>query len=89
MFQSSNGDAPDRFDVLCDRLEAISATDVPDRSCSFALVFGDSGIEWYPTFAEAARNGRERFEPESYAIGDPTAQPEYVPMVFVRAPIAD
>jgi hypothetical protein len=88
MFQSNGGEMPDLFDRLCDRLDMLSSSDVADNSRPFALVYGESHIEWFVSFKDAARSARDRFDPETYAIGSPVAPPEYVPMVFVHQAVA-
>jgi hypothetical protein len=84
-----SSETPNLFDVLCDRLEALSPKHIADTAKPFALVYGESALEWFASFAEAAKSARARFEPETYAIGNPIAEPDYVPMVFVRQPLSD
>jgi hypothetical protein len=88
MSQMPSDPASDLFDRLCDRLEALKGADAPDRRRTVALVHGEASVDWFASFADAARHAREHLAPETYAIGDPTAEPDYVPMVFVRQPMA-
>jgi hypothetical protein len=89
MVTPDNNEASDLFDVLCERVEALSPTDVQDFAKPFALVFGESSFEWFGSFAEAAVSARQRFAPETYVISNPLAEPDYVPMVFVQQPFAN
>ena len=76
------------FDRQCEALNALSPGDIPDRTKPFAVVHSERPVAWFASFPDAGAFARVRFEPETYAIGDPSAGPDFLPMFFVQKPIA-
>lgn len=74
------------FDRECAALNTLTARDIPDRSRPYALVRGGRPVSWFATLEQASRHARAHFAPETYAIGDPSAQPDYLPMFMVTHP---
>ena len=75
------------FNRQCDVLNALTLKDIPDRSKPFVVVHGERAVAWFANFGDAGRYARGQFEPESYAIGDPSAEPDFLPMFFVQQPL--
>lgn len=76
------------FELVCERLNALKSADVPDRSTPFAVVYGEQSISWFEDFQAASVYARQHFEPETYAIGNPSLGPDFLPMFFVQKPLA-
>ncbi len=75
------------FDRQCNVLNMLIASDIPDRTRPFVVVHGESPVAWFATFSDAGAFARDKFEPETYAIGDPSAAPDFLPMFFVQQPL--
>ena len=71
------------FDRQCDVLNALTVSDIPDQTRPFAVVHSESPVAWFATFPDAGECARAQFEPDTYAIGDPSAAPDFLPMFFV------
>ncbi len=76
------------FDRECAALNALSKADVPSGKGPYAVVRDEKPVAWFPTLSDASRYARERFAPETYAIGNPAADPDYLPMFIVTHPFA-
>jgi hypothetical protein len=76
------------FDRQCDALNALTNADIPDTAKPFAVIHGEKPVAWFANFIEAGHFARTRFEPETYAIGNPLAETDFLPMFFVRQPLA-
>jgi hypothetical protein len=76
------------FDSACEALNALTPQDVPDQARPFAVVHGTTPVAWFASFPEAGVFARARFAPETYAIGNPLAEPDFLPMFFVQQPLA-
>jgi hypothetical protein len=81
-------EANDIFDRECAALNALTQADVPVGKGPYAVVRDEKPVEWFPSLSAASRYARERFAPETYAIGNPSAQPDYLPMFIVTHPFA-
>ena len=76
------------FDRQCEALNALGVADIPDRTKPFAVVHSERPVAWFASFPDAGAYARSRFKPETYAIGDPSAGPDFLPMFFMHKPIA-
>jgi hypothetical protein len=76
------------FDRECEALNALTFADVPDRATPYAVVHGTHPVGWFASFADANRYARQRFEPETYAIGNPLNGPDFLPVLIVTHPMA-
>lgn len=80
-------EAEEAFDFVCERLNALNGADIPNHAAPFALVHGKQPVEWFSDFQAATTFGRQHFEPETYAIGNPSSEPDFLPMFFVQKPL--
>jgi hypothetical protein len=76
------------FDRVCQALNALRPVDIPDPSHPFAVVYDGTPVAWFEDFQAASIYARTHFMPDTYAIGDPSAGPDFLPMFFVRQPFA-
>jgi hypothetical protein len=75
------------FDIVCDRLNSLKITDIPNPAAPFAVVHSEQPIAWFADFKAASSFARKHFEPETYAIGNPSSGPDFLPMFFVQKPL--
>jgi hypothetical protein len=78
----------DVFSRQCAALDALTPADVPNLRAPYVVIHEERPIGWFETFAEASAFGRTRYAPETYAIGNPAAAPDYLPMFIVKHPMA-
>lgn len=81
-------DTDDVFERECAALNALTQADMPNGKGPYAVVRDERPVGWFLTLSDASRFARERYKPETYAIGNPSAEPDFVPMFRVVHPFA-